>query len=467
MLLRRHEFYTQILQLADALLLCVAFWIAYALRVYCLPKISFIDLIEIQSFESYLWLFSILPPLGLILLRRQGLYNLSLPVSFPHYLMRVARGVLLLMTVLLFLLFVLRFPQEAISRGVILLYIPVAIAAIGCREGIYRIWMQKKGRKESTKEHVLLIGTAKDCEVWQQNLRKSPGEQLLVKSSLDLRNTDIPEFIRILHEESIDIVVLSLDHTLMSESRQAISVCEMEGVEVWVTTDFLRTSLARVQFDEFMGKPLLVYRTTENSSGQLLAKHLLDLFLALALLILLAPLILLVAIAIFFVSGKPLIFSQQRSGLHGRPFTMYKFRTMETNAEQLQSELQIHNLMSGPVFKMEADPRITPFGDFLRRYSLDELPQLWNVLRGEMSLVGPRPLPLYETNNFNNLAQRRRMSVKPGLTCLWQISGRNQIRDFSEWVRLDLEYIDHWSFWLDLEILIKTIPAVFLARGSK
>jgi lipopolysaccharide/colanic/teichoic acid biosynthesis glycosyltransferase len=140
---------------------------------------------------------------------------------------------------------------------------------------------------------------------------------------------------------------------------------------------------------------------------------------------------------------------------------------MISNAEQLQSELQSQNMMTGPVFKVNKDPRITPFGHFLRKYSLDELPQLWNILKGDMSLVGPRPLPLYETDNFSNIAQRRRMSVKPGLTCLWQISGRNQIVEFKEWIRLDLEYIDRWNFWLDIEILFKTIPAVLFGRGAK
>jgi lipopolysaccharide/colanic/teichoic acid biosynthesis glycosyltransferase len=140
---------------------------------------------------------------------------------------------------------------------------------------------------------------------------------------------------------------------------------------------------------------------------------------------------------------------------------------MTTNAEQYQHELEAMNEMSGPVFKVKNDPRITPLGYWLRRLSLDELPQLWNVLRGEMSLVGPRPLPLYETANFGDISQRRRMSVRPGLTCLWQISGRNQISDFKDWVRLDLEYIDRWSIWLDIEILLRTIPVVLFGWGAK
>ena len=174
-----------------------------------------------------------------------------------------------------------------------------------------------------------------------------------------------------------------------------------------------------------------------------------------------------IAIAIKLTSPGPVIFKQKRSGINGTPFMLYKFRTMVSNAEQFKHELAAMNEMSGPVFKVTNDPRVTPVGKFLRKYSLDELPQLWNVLRAEMSLVGPRPLPVDEVKRFENLAHRRRLSVKPGLTCLWQVSGRNQIADFKEWVRLDLEYIDNWSLWLDLKILVRTIPAIFAGTGAK
>jgi lipopolysaccharide/colanic/teichoic acid biosynthesis glycosyltransferase len=174
-----------------------------------------------------------------------------------------------------------------------------------------------------------------------------------------------------------------------------------------------------------------------------------------------------VALAVKLTSPGPVFFRQQRSGLNGAPFSIYKFRTMMTNAEQFQHELAAMNEMSGPVFKVTNDPRITPVGKWIRKYSLDEFPQLFNVLRGEMSLVGPRPLPVDEVKRFSDLAHRRRLSVKPGLTCLWQIKGRNQISDFKEWVRLDLEYIDSWSIWLDLKILLLTPGAVLRGTGAK
>jgi len=182
-------------------------------------------------------------------------------------------------------------------------------------------------------------------------------------------------------------------------------------------------------------------------------------------LLILAPLAMLpAAIAIRLTSPGPILFRQKRSGLHGRQFTMYKFRSMIDNAEMLRAELEAFNEMSGPVFKIKQDPRVTPIGKFLRKTSIDELPQLWNVLMGDMSLVGPRPLPVIETEAFDPW-HRRRLSVKPGLTCLWQISGRSKI-GFDQWIKLDLEYIDNWSLALDLKILLRTIPVVISGFGA-
>jgi lipopolysaccharide/colanic/teichoic acid biosynthesis glycosyltransferase len=188
---------------------------------------------------------------------------------------------------------------------------------------------------------------------------------------------------------------------------------------------------------------------------------------ALAALILLGLPMLIVALGIRLTSKGPAIFKQERAGKNGKPFVMYKFRSMSSDAEMRRVELLPFNQMRGPVFKVAEDPRITPLGRWLRRTSMDETPQLWNVFKGNMSLVGPRPLPLYEVEKFESTAQRRRLSVKPGLTCLWQISGRNQVMDFSDWVKLDLEYIDRWSLGLDFKILFRTIPAVLFGQGAK
>ncbi|HYR59417.1 MAG TPA: sugar transferase, partial [Chthoniobacteraceae bacterium] len=253
----------------------------------------------------------------------------------------------------------------------------------------------------------------------------------------------------------------------LNRLQEAISACEIEGVEAWLVADFIRTSIARPDFDFFGTQPVLVFRTTPDLSWALMVKDVIDRAGALILLALTSWLMLLVAVAIKFASPGPVIFKQRRAGRNGRPFTMYKFRSMHTNAEMQQSELAAFNQMRGPVFKLEKDPRVTRIGRILRRTSLDELPQLLNVLRGDMSLVGPRPLPLYEVQKFESPAQLRRLSMKPGLTCLWQISGRNEVTSFEEWVRLDLEYIDKWSLWLDLKILVKTVPVVLRGSGAR
>jgi exopolysaccharide biosynthesis polyprenyl glycosylphosphotransferase len=212
---------------------------------------------------------------------------------------------------------------------------------------------------------------------------------------------------------------------------------------------------------------MLVLKVTPELSWALLLKGAMDRVGAFFGILLLSPFLLLIALAIKLTSRGPIIFKQRRAGLHGRPFTMLKFRSMRVGAETERASLEARNEMSGPVFKMGEDPRITPLGRWLRKSSLDEFPQLFNVLLGQMSLVGPRPLPLYEVDNFELTAYRRRLSMKPGLTCLWQISGRSMVRDFKEWVRLDVQYIDNWSLALDLKILLKTIPVVLFGIGAR
>ena len=194
-------------------------------------------------------------------------------------------------------------------------------------------------------------------------------------------------------------------------------------------------------------------------------KRLFDALAAAFLLLALSPLFVLLAILVKLSSSGSVFYRWKVVGKGGRYFTGYKFRTMFENADAIKEELLSRNEMKGPMFKIKNDPRITPAGRWLRRYSLDELPQLWSVLKGDMSLVGPRPPLQTEFERFTEW-QKRKIQVKPGITCLWQIRGRNRIDDFDDWVRLDLEYIEHWSLWLDFKILLKTIPAVLTARGA-
>jgi exopolysaccharide biosynthesis polyprenyl glycosylphosphotransferase len=270
----------------------------------------------------------------------------------------------------------------------------------------------------------------------------------------------VEQLLERLHHLSPDGVLLAAKHTFFGQVEKVIAACELEGVEVWLVADFFKTQVSQTSLDDFLGTPMLVFRSTPNASWEVLAKQVIDRLGAGLLLLVLSPVMILAALAIRLTSPGPILFRQHRCGLNGRPFTMLKFRSMSTDAEQRKHELEQLNEMTGPVFKVTNDPRVTAVGRWIRRYSIDEFPQLFNVLRGEMSLVGPRPLPVDEVARFDDLAHRRRLSVKPGITCLWQVSGRNNLQDFKEWVRLDLEYIDNWSLWLDLKILWRTVPVV-------
>jgi exopolysaccharide biosynthesis polyprenyl glycosylphosphotransferase len=221
-----------------------------------------------------------------------------------------------------------------------------------------------------------------------------------------------------------------------------------------------------MELHEFDGFPLLSFSTTPTNEALLFVRRILDIILAGFILVIFGPLVMLpAAILIKLTSSGPVFFKQTRCGLNGRQFVMYKFRSMVTNAEQLRVELEGLNEMDGPVFKSSRDPRITGVGKIIRRRSIDELPQIFNVLRGDMSLVGPRPPLPAEVAKYERW-QRRRLSMKPGMTCLWQISGRNEV-SFDDWMKLDLTYIDNWSLLLDLKILLKTVPVVLLGRGAK
>ncbi len=262
----------------------------------------------------------------------------------------------------------------------------------------------------------------------------------------------------------VDEIVFAVTRKKLDEMKQIFLLCEELGIRARVAMNFFQNRLARLEVEELEGIPFLTFTTTPSNETQLAAKRLLDVAISLLLLALSVPIIVLAAIAIKITSPGSVLFKQQRMGLNGRIFTLYKFRTMIFDAHERVSEVSHLNEMSGPVFKARSDPRITGVGRILRKFSLDELPQLWNVLKGDMSLVGPRP-PIPEEVRSYHRWQRRRLSMKPGLTCLWQVNGRNNI-DFDRWMQLDLQYIDNWSPSLDLKILLRTIPAVLLGRGA-
>lgn len=278
--------------------------------------------------------------------------------------------------------------------------------------------------------------------------------------------TSLPAFIR---DNVVDEVVIDLPiESLHDEIRHIMAQCVEQGIIVrFISYNylFLRKVPAQAKIDLFEDTILVSLRTGAMGEWPLRAKRVFDFIVSLLLLVVLSPLLLLIALVIKLTSPGPVFFVQERLGLNKRRFRMYKFRTMVSDAEQQQAQLEALNEACGPVFKLKNDPRVTKVGRFLRKASLDELPQLINVLKGDMSLVGPRPLPERDFNGFNTDWHRRRFSVRPGITCLWQVNGRSSV-PFETWMQLDMQYIDHWSFGLDLKILAKTVIAVFKETGA-
>jgi exopolysaccharide biosynthesis polyprenyl glycosylphosphotransferase len=354
-----------------------------------------------------------------------------------------------------------------VNRTVPLLFILIGTLLLLVKESVIAARLRRKAIQGERREPILLAGAPKDIAALEQSFTPEQKLMMHVAARIDIEKQPISDLVEAMHRSAVTRVIFAAGHTQLNRVEQAISACEVEGVPAWLVANFIQTSIAKPDFDAFAGRPMLVFRSAPEVSWALLIKDVIDRVGALILLAVMAIPIAMVALIIRSTSKGPVIFRQRRAGRFGKPFVMYKFRSMADDAEMRQVELEPFNQMHGPVFKVESDPRITPFGRWLRRTSFDELPQLVNVLMGDMSLVGPRPLPLYEVEKFENTAQRRRLSVKPGLTCLWQISGRNQMCDFRDWVRLDLDYIDRWSLGLDLKILLRTIPAVIIGLGAK
>jgi exopolysaccharide biosynthesis polyprenyl glycosylphosphotransferase len=264
----------------------------------------------------------------------------------------------------------------------------------------------------------------------------------------------------------VDEVIITLPMRSMHQvSSEVARQCEEQGITVRMPLRIFELRSMHRKIRELDEESLIALYSGTRDGAPLFAKRVFDIIVSFLLLLLLSPLFLVLAILIKKTSPGSVFFFQQRVGRNKRLFSMCKFRSMVQNAEAKLAELEAKNEVSGPVFKIKDDPRLTPIGKFLRRTSLDELPQLWNVLKGDMSLVGPRPLPIRDYAGFDQNWQRRRFSVLPGITCLWQVTGRSNI-GFDRWMELDMEYIDDWTFWLDLKILLLTIPSVFKGVGA-
>ncbi len=461
---RRQEINVQLNQLFDAVMLGVLLWVCYALRESGFFIID--SLHEIPPFPYMYWILAVLMPFGPFLLDLQGFYNHPLEKTVARSLNQILRAGVGLVVLLGLAAFFFRLTVP--SRSVMVLFGVLAPVFLLLKDRI-RSWMYiRKLAHGGAGEPIIVAGEPSKIAEFRESLSPSQRLEMKIVEEVDLGVEDgVRGLVDAMHRNPVGRVILAFRQVDLERLQAAVEACEVEGVEAWLNADFIRTSVARPSYETLGRKPMLVFRATPEISWALMLKNMTDRAGAVLLLLLLSPVMLAAAAAVKMTSPGPVIFRQRRAGLHGKPFIMFKFRTMCADAEQKQKELEAFNEMSGPVFKVGDDPRVTPLGRLLRRLSIDELPQLFNVLRGEMSLVGPRPLPLYEVEKFQSAGHRRRLSMKPGLTCLWQVRGRNQVTDFDDWVKMDLEYIDEWSLWLDLRILLRTVPVVLCGFGAR
>lgn len=478
-MLRRHrQLRTQLNQLKDTGLFAVALWLAHWARTqwdhdvfglgsYLYQKFhweSFNPDRGIEPFVDFQWLYVILIPAVPLILESQGFYDRPLIARRRDTAWRLFKGALLTTIGVILCTF---FYKSLLARGVIVLFGVFSFLLVFASEEALRAYYKRSSKRSQWRRKFVLIGSAADTAHMRSSFQAHPEEGIEIIGELDLNGYSIERLIKLLHDHSATGIIINAQHTYFGEIEKAIQACELEGLEAWLVADFFKTNISRMALDDFYGRPVLVFHSAPDVSWQSMAKRLVDIFGSVILLMVSVLPFCVIALWIKRSTPGSVFFRQKRAGLHGEPFTMLKFRTMVSGAEQLRKELEQYNEMSGPVFKVTNDPRVTSVGKFLRKTSLDEWPQLWNVLKGEMSLVGPRPLPVDEVERFDDLAHRRRLSVKPGLTCLWQVSGRNNVCDFRDWVRLDLEYIDNWSLWLDFKILARTVPVVLLGTGAK
>ena len=364
------------------------------------------------------------------------------------------------------------------SRGFLLLFgVLVSMVLVAVRAGLIWWYFQKSIEKGENFVKVLIIGTGDRARRLAEKLHDRSEWGIEIIGHLDYTPDanasllgatvlgDVSEIHAVLKSRVVDEVIIAVPRTMLKDIQQIADACEAEGVMLRLMADVFDLRFSRMGLVDLDGIPLLTFEPVAHSEMKLIVKRIMDLTVTLAAMPVVLPLMAVVAIAIKLDSPGPIFFMQERVGLRKRIFRMRKFRSMYRDAEQRLKELEHLNEAQGPIFKIANDPRVTRVGKILRRTSLDELPQLFNVIRGHMSLVGPRPMSLRDVNLFDEGIQRKRFSVRPGLTCLWQISGRSNL-PFTKWIELDLEYIDSWSLGLDLKILLRTIPVVLKGTGA-
>ena len=415
-------------------------------------------------------------PLWLLLLAFFGAYNSPRTTSTAGYLRAVTQAVATGLALLVSALFLLKI--QYLSRLVMVIFGLLAIAALfGVRMWMTRYFRRSLERTENIRR-VLIVGTGARAMRLAETLIRQSEWGIHIIGHLDPDPTRVGTRVlgspvlgtlddigSVLRAHVVDQVLIAIPRDMVSGVEKVALACGEEGIKHCLMADVFDVKVSRIHLVPFGGIPFLSFEPVAQDELRLLVKRMIDLAAALLLLPLVAPALGIIALAIKLDSPGPVFFRQERVGQGKRRFRMLKFRTMVDGADRLQKEVEHLNEAAGPIFKIKNDPRITRVGRFLRRASLDELPQILHVLKGDMSLVGPRPMSLRDVELFDRGIQRKRFSVKPGITCLWQVSGRSLL-PFSKWLELDLHYIDHWSLTLDLKILLRTVPVVLKGTGA-
>ncbi len=475
MINEQYNLFKKLVIFTDVFVVSGSFFAGYFLRH---------EIHKIYPISVYIGLLPLLVIIWIGLLSYFGMYRFLKPKPIPEILLIVIKT-----TVLGFILFgsyIFIFKMHNISR----LFIGFTFAATAISitlEKVALVYMFRALSKKDfifkgaliTVRSILIVGTDSRAKNFIDLINKKPNLGIKIIGIVDKDASrqgeiicghkiigafdDIPE---IIHRKIVDEVVFIVPHSWLNEIENIMYFCESEGLTVNLAVDLFEFQFSKAKQTDFHGFPLLTFESRPGDLGHLFIKRLFDFVFSGIAIIFLAPVFVILAVIVKITSKGPVLFRQQRYGLNGRSFMLYKFRTMVLNAESKLKDILSYNEMNGPVFKMTDDPRVTRGGKWLRKFSMDELPQLWNVIKGDMSLVGPRPPLPEEVDKYDNW-QRRKLSMRPGITCLWQVSGRSKSADFNDWIKLDLEYIDNWSLKLDFKILLKTVPVVLFGIGAK
>ncbi len=460
----------------DATLINLAVWLAWYIRYELEVTPPLGEGFFYQPYTAYLPLAIVLTILAVAIFRFDGLYPLARGQTYLDEVYTIVNGTTTATLLLMAFTFFIR--PLVYSRSVYV-YTAILIVLLLCLERAIarQVWMMRLRHRGVGVDRVLIVGAGEVGRAMMRNIVARPELAYQVQGFVDddpeRGQMDIGRFRalggtenlpRLIRELPVDEVIVTLPWTARDKIIRIINLCQGTGVAAKIVPDMFQLSLSRVAIDDIGGIPLISVRETRLSLVDSVLKRLIDLVGLVVLSLVFTPVMLMIAAAIRMDSPGPIIFAQKRIGRGGRGFVTYKFRSMCLGAEEQVGELNGLNEATGPLFKIRNDPRRTRVGRWLRRTSLDELPQLWNVLRGEMSLVGPRPAIPQEVERYQEW-HKRRLDVPPGITGLWQVSGRSELT-FDEMVMLDIYYIENWTPWMDLWILLRTIPTVLLARGA-